>query len=309
MLAQEIRVARRYNITVDSLYSDYVANGNSELHGLARVLVPRLVKSYTETVELEKSIPDADYVFVEYYFDMENGGGLSSKAWFRREFILISTSNLTDISHAMNGGLQSTGEVVEARTLATSTSNGIEVRVETKYEDAICGITEKFSEYTGKIGYALTNVASVNDLTWVGCPNMDRVANNIAQRFNTDTYPDDAGDADGARVSYSEHTYDSDNSEQRVELIGATTDDFSGGWLATNMSHISLDFYDDFDYGSDFWVRGRAEFPESGDVPQYIYTHDSDDTYYVGTYFADGTYSKQCGAWSVGESSLVDCTE
>ena len=308
LLAQEIRVAQRYNITVDSLYSDYVAKGNSELHGLARALVPGLSKSYTETLELEEARPDATIVFVEYFFDMEQGGGLSSKAWFRREFIQTSPGNFDDISHAMSGGLQRIGAVISARTLTTSTSNGIEARVETNYEDAICGITEKLIEYAGKVGYSLTNVASLNDSTWAECPSMDRITNNIAQRFNTDTYPDDAGDTDGSRDSYSEHTYNSGNSELRVELIGATTDDFSGGWLVTNMSHISLDFYDDGAYGSDFWMRGRTEFPESGDIAQYIYTHSSDDTYTVSTYFTDGTNSKQCGTWSGGESSLVDCT-
>ncbi len=51
---QELRVAYRYNITVDELYSDYVETNNEELHLLAQNLVPGLQKSYDETSDISK---------------------------------------------------------------------------------------------------------------------------------------------------------------------------------------------------------------------------------------------------------------
>lgn len=71
---QEIRVAQRYNVTVDELYSDYVESGDTDLHQLAQDLVPGLQASYAETLDLEEANPNANYVFVEYFLGMKREG-------------------------------------------------------------------------------------------------------------------------------------------------------------------------------------------------------------------------------------------
>lgn len=152
LIDQEIRVAQRYNITVDSLYSDYIANGNSSLHGLARLLVHGLAKSYAETVELEEANSNADYVFVEYYLD---GTELTPlyMSWYRREYILQSKGNWDESINAMRGGLNHIDELLERRQQRTTKVGNIEAEVALSLIDGSCTITEYFTEINDGVGY------------------------------------------------------------------------------------------------------------------------------------------------------------
>ncbi|MEZ9426085.1 hypothetical protein [Vibrio lentus] len=64
---QELHVARRYNITVDELYGDYIESGNDEVHQIAQDIVPSLQKSYADTRELISQYPESDFAWVEYF--------------------------------------------------------------------------------------------------------------------------------------------------------------------------------------------------------------------------------------------------
>lgn len=307
LINQGIRVAQRYNITVDSLYSDYVANGNSDLHGLARSLVPGLAKSYADTVTLENANPNADYVFVEYYFDMENGGGLSSKAWSRREFIQQSPGNWDEAVNAMSGGLQSIGALIYRNQQRTSKSTGFETEVAISFNSGQCTITEYFTEFNGDAGYGLANVAGATDLSWNECYNLDRLTNNTSQLFITKTFY-----SDGSTVkTQSQHQYLKDNEFKLTDMIGANANDLNGGVLSDAMSHLSLSFEDNYGYDADTWERRDNRYASENfwEEDQVVHMHNSVDEYTVTTYRPDGTHSKLCGTWSGGESSLVDCTE
>jgi hypothetical protein len=302
---QEYRVATRYNITVDSLYSDYIADANTELHGLAQSLVPGLVKSYADTVLLEAARSDASIKFVEYFF--KDALSISTETWSRREFIQTSPGNFDNIINAMTNGLTTMGDVERTHVERTSITNGITLEVSTKFEENICGKTEGFSELTPDgVSYGLTNVASMNDTTWVSCQAMNAVENNIAQSHNIHVMAN--ADGTGSRVSSSGHSFYNDNVALRTELIGATTADFVGGFLSSILAGYSLSFEDTADMGANAWTRVKYEFPTSGDIAQMSYLHTHLDEYEVTTINVDGTRSKQCGTWSGGASSLVDCT-
>jgi hypothetical protein len=306
LIDQEIRVAQRYNITVDSLYSDYIANGNSDLHGLARSLVPGLAKSYSETVELEQANPDANYVFIEYFFD-GIGAGLSSKSWFRREYIQQSPGNWDESVNAMSGGLSRLGDLLERRQQRTSISNGIEAEVALNLEDGNCSVTEYFTEKSDGIGYGLANSAYATDVDWSMCQTFDRVALNTSQIFITKTYY-----SDGETVkTESSHVYGVDNEYKLESMIGASASDFTSGWLSSTMSHISLSFEDDYGYNADGWTRIWNDYSSENfwEEDQIVHMHNHQDEYTVTTYRTDGTHEKQCGTWSSGAGSLIDCTE
>ncbi len=180
LIDQEIRVAQRYNLTVDSLYSDYIANGNSSLHGLARSLVPGLAKSYAETVELEEANPNANYVFVEYYLDSTE---LSPQymSWFRREYILQSAGNWDEVANAMNSGLQRVGALIYQRQQRTTKVGNIEAEVALSLVDGSCTVTEYFTEIKDGVGYGLANTAYAENVDWSMCGTLDRVALNTGQ--------------------------------------------------------------------------------------------------------------------------------
>jgi hypothetical protein len=302
---QERRVATRYNITVDSLYSDYIADANTELHGLAQSLVPGLVKSYADTVTLEAARPDASIKFVEYFF--KDALSISTETWSRREFIQTSPGNFDDMVNAMTNGLATIGTVEAAYTARTSITNGIKLVLKTTFEENQCTETEKFSELTTDgVAYGLTNRAYMQDSTWASCQEIDTVEYNIGQEHSTDIYFN--ADGTGSRSTYSSHSFLGDNVAIRTELIGATTSDFVDGFLSSILAGYSLAFEDTADMGADFWFRATTEFPDSGDIAQFLYSHNSVDLYKVLTVKVDGTRTRQCGTWSGGASSLVDCT-
>lgn len=301
---QEFRVAQRYNVTVDTLYSDYIASGNESLHGLARALVLVLQKSYVDTVALMAANPSLSIAFVEYYF--KDSSSINMAAWSRREFLQSSYQNYSDISNAMRGGLTSILHVEMAETMSTSNSNDLKIKVEFSFtgDGGICTKNETFEELPGNTGYGITNIASANDLSWGECQSIDAISFNIAQRFNTGKYFEN-----GSQETISEHVYGSENDARFLDLVGVSASDISSGWVKDNISHISTDFDDDYGYDSDYWMRSRNEFFDSGSVAQKMYMHDYNDAYKVTTINTDGTHSKRCGTWSNGESSLVDCTQ
>ena len=306
LIDQEIRVAQRYNITVDSLYSDYIANGNSSLHGLARSLVPGLAKSYAETVELEEANPNADYVFVEYYLD---GTELTPfyMSWYRREYILQSKGNWDESINAMRGSLNHIDELLERRQQRTTQVGNIEAEIALSLVDGSCTITEYFTEINDGVGYGLANTAYAENVDWSMCGTLDRVALNTGQSFTTKTFYSD----NETVKTESSHSYSSDNPAIYKGLIGVYLDELSTDWLTHSVSHISLDFSDDYGYDANGWTRidNRYASESFWEEDQVVHMHNSNDEYTVTTYRPDGTHSKLCGTWSDGESSLVDCTE
>ena len=306
LIDQEIRVAQRYNITVDSLYSDYIANGNSSLHGLARSLVPGLAKSYAETVELEEANPNADYVFVEYYLD---GTELTPfyMSWYRREYILQSKGNWDESINAMRGSLNHIDELLERRQQRTTQVGNIEAEIALSLVDGSCTITEYFTEINDGVGYGLANTAYAENVDWSMCGTLDRVALNTGQSFTTKTFYSD----NETVKTESSHSYSSDNPAIYKGLIGVYLDELSSDWLTHSVSHISLDFSDDYGYDANGWTRidNRYASESFWEEDQVVHMHNSNDEYTVTTYRPDGTHSKLCGTWSDGESSLVDCTE
>lgn len=301
--AQEKRVAKRYNRKVKDLYSDYVKNGDAALHGLAKSLVPGLTKGYADTVALEKSNAAARVAFVEYYFKDNNS--VKGQNWSRREYVQTSKGNWDEKGNNMERGLNKIGAEKYRYQQRTTNSSGLEAEVAISLVDGQCTVTEYFTEKNGTIGYGLANVAGASNVDWSMCRTLDRVALNTSQLFITKTY---YSDGDTVKTE-SAHQYEGDNEYKFEEMIGATAQDLSGGWLSSAMSFISLSFEDDYGYDADSWYRidNRYSSEEFWNATQEVHMHNHADVYEVSTYNPDGTYSKQCGTWSGGTGSLTGC--
>lgn len=300
---QEKRVAKRYNTTVSSLYSDYVKTNNGTLHGLARSLVPGLAKGYEDSIALEKANPRAELAYVDYYF--ESQGEIAQEKWTRLEFIQTERGNWDEVANAMTQGLGSIGKVKFRNQQRTSKVSGLDTEVAISFNGGQCTITEYFTELNGDAGYALANIAGATDLSWNDCFNLDRVANNTSQLLMTKTFY-----SDGTTVkTESGHQYYGENEYKFAEMIGAKADDLNGGWLSSNLSHIALSFEDSYDYNADTWYRvdNRYDSENFWEEDQVVHMHDDADEYTVTTYRPDGTFTKQCGTWSGGVGSLTGC--
>lgn len=125
---QELRVAYRYNITVDELYSDYVETNNEELHLLAQNLVPGLQKSYDETSDISKE--GYDYAYVEYFLaspDWPTDAYENSEAttWYRLEFIQSEEGNWEETTWLYSYDLEEQLGLVEYKEAAEQKEEGL----------------------------------------------------------------------------------------------------------------------------------------------------------------------------------------
>lgn len=301
--AQEKRIAARYNTTVKSLYGDFVAKGDKELHGIARSLVPGLAKGLEDSVALEKANPNSRVAYVEYYFKDNNA--VRGQNWSRREYVQTAKGNWDEIGNLMSQGLKNKGQEIYRRQQRTNNASGLEIEVAANLENGECTVAEYFTEKSGTTGYALVNIAAATDVGWSNCLTMDRVALNVSQMLMTKTY---YSDGDTVKTE-SGHSFVGDNPYKYTSMIGASASDLSGGWLSSSISHISLSFEDDYGYDSDHWYRidNRYSSEEFWNATQEVHMHNSDDVYEVTTYNPDGTWSKQCGTWTGGTGSLSGC--
>ena len=102
-------IVRHYNIPADKIFSDYIAESNSDLSTKAELIVKGLKKSFAETAELREKYPQAGYAEVSYFvFSSMDGDELYPNAWYREtayqdgedtfvELIKISDDLETDI--------------------------------------------------------------------------------------------------------------------------------------------------------------------------------------------------------------------
>lgn len=321
---QEIRTAQRYNITIDEMYGDYVAKAQTDVHTLAQAIVPGLQASYADTLVLEDSNPNANYVFVEYYMETNNNVAVqtydySSAEWFRREFVQMEMGNWTEVTNSMSEDLETMGAVY-ARSSQSTVDNGV-----IEYEENVmfaadsnwtsyapsydCNVQENYWESDRDIQRGVSNNAFVTGLNdWADCESLDRVTNNNSQSHLTRTHH--VGHSD-LPFTESNHWYRENSASIISDLIGINPDAIDAGWLTAHLQFIQTSFDNTDSYDADSWFRVEYTYSDLVNFAgtQTVRMHDNDDNYSILTNNADGTHSKQCGTWSARGSDLVDCTK
>ncbi|PME55085.1 hypothetical protein BCT90_23100 [Vibrio lentus] len=125
---QELHVARRYNITVDELYGDYIESGNDEVHQIAQDIVPGLQKSYADTRELISQYPESDFAWVEYFMGKWDSSNNNYKdAWYRYQFVQMSNGNFESETHEMSGDLSNKVHLHDKNTMETIVRDGVNI--------------------------------------------------------------------------------------------------------------------------------------------------------------------------------------
>lgn len=162
-------IVRHYNIPADKIFSDFIAEGNSELSDKAELIVKGLKKGFAETVELQAQYPDAILAKVSYFvFSRMDGDELYPNAWYREteylngddaflELIKISDDLETDIRLIYRG----------ERLFGSSSSDpnlgyGINKEIESRGGDDsayVCNYQERIT-YAAGSAYELVNLTS-----------------------------------------------------------------------------------------------------------------------------------------------------
>ncbi len=146
---KEYELANRYNIPVEEIYSDFIANGNTHQHQLAQILTQGLSKSYIETAAIQEANPNAWRATVEYYV-LENENG-DYTDWYREERVMTAeehslnvfevSSDLTTIGKLITQNISeqvATGDIQKYRQDMISYLPELD-----KYA---CGISNNFKE-------------------------------------------------------------------------------------------------------------------------------------------------------------------
>ncbi|MGF1843542.1 hypothetical protein L4C39_10190 [Vibrio clamense] len=295
--AQEIRVAERYNVTVDELYSDYIATGGdagNKLHEMAKKLVPGLQKSYAETKELIDANPDARSAWVEYFFGKWATDDSYDDEWYRREFVQAVNGDYDSEVYQVSEDLEQKMNLFSKDTAKRRTRGSIEanqfIGIRREIQSGFsCSLAEQLEVMNSTGQYGIINKVYFNVQDWDECVNadFDGDGNHITQSILSmryDTHSDD--------FTSSEHVYDEDHTSGFEYLIG-NTDTVTADELVAIADRISTNFYDENDYGSSFWLRSKNEF---GDDPKQIMTnHDRDGNWTKQSYYQNGTQLKICG--------------
>jgi len=104
-----------YNVSQDAIFADYIANGDSETHALAILIVKGLKKGFAEASALKQSNPNS-YIDVKYL--------KSSEGWVRKEYIYTPSGNpdsngwsahtrVESVTHRVSDDLEVIGEQVD----------------------------------------------------------------------------------------------------------------------------------------------------------------------------------------------------
>ncbi|PMJ98741.1 hypothetical protein, partial [Vibrio sp. 10N.261.55.A7] len=122
---QSQRLAQYYNVSVESLYSDFIQEQNSELYALAQKMMPAIKKSYQETKVLERTYPNAQRAYVEYYWQYWDEKTMqSTDKWIKRETVIKSDS-LTYLEHEISTDLETEISLINQVERHSSNNNGL----------------------------------------------------------------------------------------------------------------------------------------------------------------------------------------
>lgn len=294
---QERRVAQRYNVAVDKLYSDFIAEKNAELHKLAQDIVPSLQKSYVETRTLQQNNPKTAYVYVEYFWGLWNKSGENhDDKWYRTEYVNTGDA-YTMVTHEVDETLANQVKLIERierhgkETAAIQYERVTSAHYNEGGKNYDCNINEFYEQKT-QVSYGVENRSfkAVDD--WKACILMNPVATLNTQAAITKVYSENGEQL----LTDSRHDYKKGDVSvfdlSGLIGLGANIESLDGTELDV-VNTIPTNFEDESNYGASSWIRIKNEFPQ--DNEQIMTSHDQDGLWIVKHDLPDGTWTLKCG--------------
>lgn len=309
LIEQGKRVANRYNVTVDKLYSDYVASDDAALHEWAKKLVPGLQKSYAETIEFKKANPTAGLAWVEYYLgEWDKTLNDHDEKWYRNQFILTANGSLNSETYSVSDDLQSIDALIAQGEMLTTSRDGLYItkRINLSQNSDNDNGRYKcyFDEILGTHSSEVMNSIDVEVNDWDECKNKI-VAGDVKQTLKTKDYQDNV------LIRVSEHRYYPNKQDSGFsDLIGAADTVTKAQINAVRDVIVDTDFDSDEYYGADGWTHIKYEIGNAQDknarVETYRNNYDNKWKWQRVTYYQDGTHTNECGP-SEADMSLAGC--
>ncbi|MDX2320392.1 MAG: hypothetical protein QNK26_07315 [Moritella sp.] len=300
LIEQGKRIAGHYQVTVDELYGDYVAANQTELHDLAKELVPGLKKSYAETVKLKQENPNADIVWVDYYLARED------KTWYRHQVILTAGGSLNSETHLVSDDLQTKDALIAQGEMLTTVRDGIDITK--RINLSLNSNDDKFKCYFDEI-FATRSSEVMNSIDvevgdWSECKNA-HIADTVTQTLKTKDYQDNV------LIRVSEHRYLPENDSTLRHLIGSAVTVTKEQINDVRGVILDTDFDSDEDYGADNWTHIKYALGNSKDKNARVvtYRHNLENAWKWQrvTYYENGKITNECGP-SEANMSLDGCS-
>lgn len=305
----ENRIANRYNITVESLYGDFIKEENKDLYNLAQKMMPALKKSYEETKIIQQKNPDAQLAYVDYYWDFwDYRTNQPVDKWYRTEAI-IKANKVVTIDHQVTDDLSNIIKLIRHVESNNSQHNGIGYSKEawlsfdeslTEYTCSINETIEQLPEQNALTSYGVRNSSTSREGDWDNCSNKS-VDSNFYQQLTTIT-------VDGMKEQRT-LTQTSFNYNQRVQFddlvnLSDKINSYSRSDLNI-LNFLSSSFDENTGNGADDWWRAKYEYLQHSmnDFTQVITEKYSSGVWAKTQYFSNGTNKRECSSdgqtWSV----------
>lgn len=291
------RVISHYNISEQKLYTDFIANGDSETGTLAQEIVRGLQQSFTETETLKRENPDAKFVYVDYHKgDSRDKDNAYPDAWYRETLLHWGTQNRTELVKVSGDFAQIIKTIIygeERQVTGNNYTYTTGYDFESRNGDNTpysCDIKETLTTRTHDKTNTLVNLAKTS-----------------AESFN-DCAPDDMAAAITHRYAFINYSNnDLSYSTQFIYNRQAGAFSFLNDWVGLegqlstlNMGELTAALealpyqYDELSQDPDAasWVKSMTA-SENGNTIKTSYN--SSGLYQKQTTYADGTHSLECG--------------
>lgn len=188
------RVVSHYNISEQKLYTDFIANGDSETGTLAQEIVRGLQQSFTETETLKREHPDAKFVYVDYHKgDNRDKDNAYPDAWYRETLLHRGTQSSAELVKVSDDFTQVIKTIIygeERQVVGNNYTYTTRYDFESRNGDNTpysCDIKETLSTRSNDKTYSLVNLAEASAENFNDCA-PDDMAAAITHRYAVISY-------------------------------------------------------------------------------------------------------------------------
>ena len=116
-------VVRHYNLSAETIFKDYIADGDTEIQQKAVEIVRGLQASLAATIELWEANPSADYLLVQYYQGsyLDNGEDYLPEQWYREEYVWEGGTSMHRVARVSDDLQTETALILSAESTAEFT--------------------------------------------------------------------------------------------------------------------------------------------------------------------------------------------
>lgn len=288
---QEFRVAQRYNVTVDELYSDYIADGNNALHAKAVALVPSMQASYADTVAIEAANPNAKLAFVEYFNGEWDERSEYAPGWYKEIYLNFGESGWSQSTESVTDDLNTVTGMVGFYKGSKETVNGMTYEWTTLFSDTTNGIrcnANEWIEQDQDTGFGVRNTFTAPEVTASACDAVDWNAHvaTVDQQLTTRVKTANSN-------TTSQHFFTSTDDTGLAHLVKVNPANVAASELDA-VNFISTDFANEDAYGATIWSRIQSVMNPSSDVAQMTTTHTNTNAWSRTVTYTNGKYAQQC---------------